>query len=184
MLRTSLTLIAGACLSFTAAAHDFDPDPTTIECYDLPNGVNGLGSRNAVYIPPFKITGKQRRHWIAVTNIGAQAVNVRLTLFTSKGERYTPTDYVLHEEFNEWNAPVPGSATNGVGLLSSFETGVIKLKENDYHGALSGVLSWQSNSCLTEPTLTITVNSIVSSAKKKKKFFAQSNVVVNGGSPF
>ncbi len=184
MLRTSLTAIAGAFLSFSAVAHNFDPDPKTIECYDLPNGENGKGSRNSVYIPPFKIAGGNRRHWIGVTNIGAKAVNVRLTLFNAQGEAYTPTDYVLLEEFDEGNAPVPGSATNGVGLLSSFETGIIRLHENEYPGALSGVLTWQTNACLTKPTMTVTIYSISSSSNTNGRFRSQSAVVVNGGNPF
>ena len=178
MLKRTLTLIATvvvAANSYANPGHQVDNKIETIECYASATGTDGLASTNSAIIPPFTPQGTGSLIFM-LTNIGASDINVSLTLYDENGVAYVPASgWTYDAKFSSTNTPKPG----GTAVLSTNEIGVVGF-DNNASTYLSGVLTWQADSCLTEAPLSAQVrytNSWTSS-------HANSAVVLNGGNPF
>lgn len=168
MLKRTLTLMAMAMFASYASA--------AIECFDLPHGENGKGSHNSIIIPPFLSSGIALAD-IYMTNIGSKPINVNLKFYDENGQQVVPTGVSYYGKFSDFNDPIRKLDGTGIALLSSFHIGRVRIDEEPL---LTGILTWQANACLTEPTLSVKIeNSWYGNGLAGRAF-----VTVNGGNPF
>ena len=153
-----------------------------IECYELAHGENGMGSTNSIIIPPFVLEGASLFQF-SVVNIGEKSVNVHLTLFDQDGNRYEPlTGQTFLANFSSTNSPIRKLDGTGAAILKSLESGWMRLDNSD-PGFYHAVLTWQADSCLTEPTLVAYFDFQAIFNGGSDRDFTRV-ITINGGNPF
>lgn len=182
MLKRTLTLMATGLIALNASAAStftqYDHSSEFIECYDLAHGENGQGSTNSVFIPPFTMQGSSQLD-VMVSNIGQYPVNVKLKLFDENGVAFEPTDVEFEANFTATNNPITKTDGSGAAILSSNKLGYVRIDSavNTYY---TGILSWQVDACLTEPTLSVNIGNFLYNGNVADRGI----ITVNGGNPF
>lgn len=189
MFKRTLGLIAATVFASGTMANTTTPTDTElaaangIECYPLAHGENGLGSRASITIPPFLASGANRWQLYA-TNIGETAVNVSLKLFDENGQRWFPSGTTAVSylgKFSASNTPIVSLNDEGPAKLSSLNSGWIGIDDRAPQNVLSGALTWQADKCLTEPTLSPSIDILAEYGNTRDH---GRNITVNGGNPF
>lgn len=187
MFKRTLGLIAATVFASGTMANTTTPTDIElaaangIECYPLAHGENGLGSRNEVYIPPFST---EVNWWVdfAISNVSGSSVNVIFKLFDENGSQYDSTTGVFYDgKFSSTNSPIRQIGGTNSALLSSFEIGRMKIDSNA-PTYFTGVVSWQTDKCLTKPPLL--VDASFNLVSQDAQSYAMRTIDVNGGKPF
>ncbi|MCY7295001.1 hypothetical protein [Alteromonas sp. a30] len=182
MFKRTLLVAMVTAFSLVATAQQSEIDLAAengIECYPLAHGVNGLGSKREMVIPPFT-TVTTTFFDLRVLNIGSDMVNVRLKLFDENGIQVdSETGMSFNAKFSASNNPLRKSDGTGAAVLNSFEIGRFRF-DNNSTSYYSGLISWQADRCVTEPTLSVEASFVLYSNGS----YGTRNLMVNGGKPF
>lgn len=169
----SLTLFVVSSWSVSQSSY------AAIECYPLEGAEGGMGSRNTVVIPPFRAHEKMR-YDVVVSNVGSFPVNVKLRLFDQHGNYHEPNSVSLSHYFSAENSPMERVNRTGGASLNPLQTGFLRLSDTNHSGHFTGFLTWQADRCLTEPTLSVTLQNSVWGGS----YYDGGFITVNGGNPF
>ena len=170
-LSLMLFVVSSLCFSISSYA--------AIECYPLEGVEGGMGSQNTIVIPPFRAHGTTRFDMI-VSNIGHIPVNVNLRLIDQNGNYHLPNNLSFSHNFSSVNSPVERLDGTGGASLKSLEIGFVRITDTVHSGHFTGFLTWQADRCLTEPTLSVTLQNSVWGGS----YYDGGFITVNGGNPF
>lgn len=174
LLTTSLSAVAQTEFGDIEAAQSFG-----IECFPLAHGVNGLGSKKEVVIPPFT-TEQSSILTLTVLNTGSDMVNVRIKFFDENGVQLdSDAGMSFKGKFSSSNSPFRSSDGSGAAILNSFEIGQLVFDNNNFT-FYSGLISWQANKCVTAPTLSVEASYDVDESGR----FGTRSLLINGGKAF
>ena len=183
MIKRNLSLIVVSVMSATALAQQSEIELAAangIECFALAHGVNGLGSKREVVIPPFYTEGSGQFS-LMVSNIGPAMVNVRLKLFDENGTQLdSDIGLNLDGKFTLTNNPLRKVDGIGAAILNSFEIGHVFF-DNNVSRYYAGFLSWQADRCITQPTLSAIASQRFNLSSSR---YGAYSLPINGGKPF
>lgn len=175
-LSLTLFVVSSVC---TSSLFVGIPAFAAIQCYPQKGAEGGMGSQNTIVIPPFR-AHETTRYDVIVSNIGRMPVNVKLRLFNHNGNYHLPGNLSFAHNFSAENNPVEQLDGSGGAWLKSLETGFVRITDTDHSGHFTGFLTWQANKCLTEPTLSVTLQNSVWGGS----YYDGGFITVNGGNPF
>lgn len=182
MIKRALGMLTASVLMMNSAAASV-VENGKITCFPLAHGENGMGSQASVIVPPFFVQGSSLVE-LFVKNIGSDGVNVNLKLFDEDGNQWVPSQAPVYRGyFNAANSPIRQLDGTGVALLKSFETGFVQIDDNSETKIISGVLTWQANTCLDKATLSVDM-SVYRHFETTPLRDNSRSVTINGGNPF
>lgn len=172
--KTALPLLfaATALTSLNVFAHD----DTQKHCYPLAHGEEGMGSSNSIYAPFVLSRGNGQIPLFFISNTSNKNINVKVTFRTWGGENYVPTKYLMSGGFSNSNSPF--NVGNGGAILKPFESGRIRMDNNEFDSLL-GKITWQADACLETALVGAMANQYMDSRGFDKGF-----ALFNGGNPF
>ena len=105
---------------------------------------------------------------------------MRLKLFHENGIQVdSEAGMSFKAKFSASNNPLRKSDGTGAAILNSFEIGRLAFDNNRFT-FYSGLISWQADRCVTEPTLSVEASVTIYASS----LYGTRNLIVNGGKPF
>ncbi|UAA39336.1 hypothetical protein KIH87_02935 [Paraneptunicella aestuarii] len=173
MIRSSLLLLSTLLLASQASAE--------VECYDLPNGVNGQGSKNTVRLP--SISGawaSENDLQLTLRNMSDINLNFKIKFYNANAQPFVPSNQLLSGNFSTSNNPVADSSGSGYGFLRPENIGVVRVENTT--STYTAELTWYADQCLVDPGPIVSV--IAEHTFKKNSTYFNTLIPVNSGNAF
>lgn len=136
----------------------FATQASAAECYALPNGVNGQGSKNTIRLPSIsQAFATDSQLHLTLRNIGAINLNLKIKFYDENGQVYAPDATSFAGKFSSTNNPVADSNGSGFGFLAPNAIGVVKV-DNNTVDTFTTELTWYANTCIIDwdPLISLT----------------------------
>ena len=154
------------------------------ECYDLPHGENGKGSKKSAKLPPITSAfGSNSKLDIAIRNQGTRNYNIKIRLYDQDGNVFLPSLVTRKANFSSSNDPITDISGSGAAFLTPDDIGVVRI-ENTVVDTFTTEITWQTDACLSFELLE---SPIIVNAQHHYNLGSQSHsapVYINAGQSF